>query len=329
MQVNIFTWCDLPQWAVPKNFLIFAPSILQLMWLLLAFCSATLLGFYDVSKKTALRDNAVLPVLLLNTFFSSLLFLPVILSSLGGWNWFAGTPFVCGEGDLEAHLLVLVKSSIVLSSWVFGYFALKHLPLTIVGPINATRPVMVLVGAMLIYGERLNTYQWIGVLLAILSLFLLGCSSRKEGVDFRKNVWVLMLGAAAVLGAVSGLYDKFISQRLEPMFVQSWYTIYQFAMMAVTVAILWLPRRGRTTPFHWSWAIPLISLFLSAADLCYFFALSHDDAMISVVSMVRRGSVVVSFLFGALLFKERNLKAKAIDLVLILIGMIFLGLGSL
>ena len=32
------------------------------MWLLLAFLSAALLGFYDVFKKKSLRDNAVLPV---------------------------------------------------------------------------------------------------------------------------------------------------------------------------------------------------------------------------------------------------------------------------
>lgn len=143
------------------------------MWLLLAFTSALLLGLYDVAKKQALRDNAVLPVLLLNTLFSSLLFLPTILSTAGGWGWFDATPLRCPAGDLHAHLLVVLKSCIVLSSWVFGYFGIKHLPLTIVGPINATRPVMTLVGAMLIFGERLNGYQWVGVVLAIGSLFLL------------------------------------------------------------------------------------------------------------------------------------------------------------
>ena len=39
------------------------------MWLLLAFCSAALLGFYDVFKKKSLSNNAVLPVLALNTTF--------------------------------------------------------------------------------------------------------------------------------------------------------------------------------------------------------------------------------------------------------------------
>ena len=115
------------------------------MWLLLAFLSAALLGFYDVFKKLSLRNNAVLPVLMINTVTCALFFLPLLVASaLGVWNVIpAATP--------SAHLLVLFKAAIVLSSWVCGYFAIKHLPLTIVGPINATRPVMTLSGALFIY----------------------------------------------------------------------------------------------------------------------------------------------------------------------------------
>lgn len=298
------------------------------MWLTLAFTSAALLGLYDVAKKRALTDNAVLPVLLLNTLFSSLLFALVIVAAECGLGWFDGTLLESVPGDAHAHALVALKSAIVLVSWVFGYFAMKHLPLTIVGPINATRPVMVLVGAMLLFGERLNGYQWVGVALALLSLFLLSRSGRREGVDFAHNVWILCIAAAAVMGAVSGLYDKYIMARLDPVFVQSWYNFYQLLMMGTVVGLLWWPRRRTTTLFHWSWAIPLISIFLSLADFAYLTALGEEGAMISVVSMVRRGSVVVSFCCGALLFHERNLRAKALDLLFILVGMFFLWLGS-
>ena len=297
------------------------------MWLSLAFLSAALLGLYDVAKKKSLSGNAVLPVLLLNTLFSSLLFLPAILSAELGLGWFDSTPLSASRGTAEAHALVAVKSVIVLTSWIFGYFGMKHLPLTIVGPVNATRPVLVLVGALAVFGERLNGFQWIGVALALTSLVLLSRSGRREGVDFRHNVWILCLAAAAVTGAASGLYDKYIMTRLDPAFVQSWYNLYQLGMMAVVTALLWLPRRA-ASPFRWSWAIPLISVFLSAADFAYFCALREPDAMISVVSMVRRGSVVVSFLCGALLFGERNLRAKAVDLGFVLLGMLFLWLGS-
>lgn len=297
------------------------------MWLSLAFLSAALLGLYDVAKKRSLTGNAVLPVLLLNTLFSSLIFLPTILSAEFGLGWFDATPLASAPGTAQAHLLVLVKSSIVLLSWIFGYFGMKHLPITIVGPINATRPVLVLLGALLVFGERLNAWQWTGVLLALASLVLLSRSGRREGVDFRHNVWIFCLAVAAITGAVSGLYDKYIMSRLDAAFVQSWYNLYQLGMMAVVTALLWWPRRHEA-PFHWCWSIPLISIFLSAADFAYFCALREEGALIAVVSMVRRGSVVVLFLCGALLFHERNLRSKAVDLALILVGMFFLWLGS-
>lgn len=298
------------------------------MWLLLAFLSAALLGFYDAFKKQSLKDNAVLPVLFLNTIFSSLIFLPFIGCSLWAPQWTEGTILSMPVAGWETHRFILLKSFIVLSSWILGYFGMKHLPLTIVGPINATRPVMVLVGAMLVFGERLNLYQWLGVGLAVASFLMLSRSGKKEGIDFRHNRWIACIVMAAVMGAVSGLYDKYLMTRLNPMLVQAWYNVYQVAIMCPIILLLWWPTRKRSTPFRWDWTILCISLFLCAADFVYFYALSFEDSMISIVSMVRRGSVVVSFLFGALFFREKNLKSKAVDLILVLIGMFFLYLGS-
>ena len=305
------------------------------MWLAFAFLSAALLGFYDVFKKQSLKNNAVVPVLFLNTLFCSLIFLPFIVLSACGSSLMEGSLFYVPMVGWEAHKYIVLKSCIVLSSWLLGYFGIKHLPITLVGPINATRPVMVLVGAMLVFGERLNLYQWIGVLLAIVSVFLLSRSGKKEGIDFKHNRWVFAIVGAAILGAISGLYDKYLMAPvseggigLDRMVVQSWYNIYQCLMMGTMLLLLWYPKRKNTTPFHWHWAIVFISIFLSAADFVYFYALSLEDAMISIVSMIRRGSVIVSFLFGAMVFREKNLKSKAFDLLLILIGMVFLYWGS-
>ena len=301
------------------------------MWIILAFISASLLGLYDVAKKQALKANAVLKVLLLNTLFSTLLFSPIVINSIFGFGWFEGTAFNISLGTSSDHFAVFIKAVLVLSSWIFGYFGLKELPLTIAAPINATRPVMTLVGAMIIFSERLNMTQWIGVLLALGSLFLLSRSGKKEGIDFRHNRGVLLVGLAAITGACCGLYDRHIMHSLEPMFVQSWYTLYQAVLMSITIITLTIfkvKKQGSSDSFHWSWAIPLISLFLSAADVAYLFALSDADAMISVVSMIRRSSVLVSFVCGAIIFHERNLKAKAIDLALIFIGAILLYIGS-
>ena len=173
------------------------------------------------------------------------------------------------------------------------------------------------------------------MLLAVASFLLLSRSGKKEGIDFKHDHWIYMIVGAAALGAISGLYDKYLMASasdggvgLDRMMVQSWYNIYQCVLMGIMLLLLWWPKHNQTTPFHWDWAIIGVSLFLSTADFMYFYSLSLPSAMISIVSMIRRGSVVVSFLFGALFFHEKNLRAKAIDLALVLLGMVFLYIGS-
>lgn len=303
------------------------------MWIAFALLSALLLGFYDVSKKISLKDNAIIPVLFLNTLFCSLLFVPFIALSGNaiGSDAFLYVP----QTSLHEQVFIMLKAVIVLSSWILGYKAIKHLPLTIVGPINATRPVMVLMGALLLYGERLNLWQWAGVALSIVSFFMLSRSGRKEGIKFSHNKWIAFLIAAAVLGACSGLYDRLIlapvsegGLGLHRMTVQAYYNFYQCILMFVAMLTMWLPKRRSSTPLKWHWAIPVISIFLSAADLAYFYALTKPDAMISVVSMIRRGSVVVSFCIGAIFLHEKNLCSKLPDVILILLSMLMLYLGS-
>lgn len=298
------------------------------MWITYALLSALFLGFYDVFKKDSLKGNAVIPVLWFNTLFCSLLMLPLaILSAIGDLP--SDSLFYITDGDLNMHLQVLLKAAIVLSSWIFGYFGMKHLPLTIVGPVNATRPIIVLIGGLVLFSERLNMYQWIGVVIAMISFYLLSLSGKKEGIDFRHNKWILCVIMATLLGAISGLYDKYLMETRSNMFVQAWSNFYQLLLMSIVLFTLWWPKRKETTPFRWKWSIIFISIFLSAGDYTYFFALTSSDSLISIMSMIRRSSVIVSFLFGAMFFHEKNLRSKTIDLILVLIGLTFLLIGTL
>ena len=298
-----------------------------MMWAFLAFVSAALLGCYDFFKKVSLKDNSVVGVLFLNTLFSAIIFLPFILLSHCGVIT-EGTLYVPRAG-VATHLLLLLKAVIVLSSWLCGYIGIKHLPITIVSPIQSTRPVLVLLGALFLFGEQLNMYQWTGVLIAILSVFLLSRSGKREGIHFTHNKWVVFVALAAIFGALSALYDKYLMRSLEPVLVQSWFNIYQCMLMGGLLLLLNLfSSTQRSKKLFWRWSIPMISVFLAAADFCYFTALAQDGALIAVVSMIRRGSVVVAFLFGALLLHEKNLKSKAVDILLILVGLFFLYLGS-
>lgn len=290
------------------------------MWILLALCSAFGLGIYDIMKKISVRSNNVTVVLLLNTLFGTVLLSPVIIGCLADGG--------AGLGNtLTGHMLIIIKAVIVLSSWMLGYFAIKYLPLTIQGPINASRPVIVLVGAMLVFGERLNLLQWCGILLGFISLFMISRVGAREGYTVRSSRWIWMSVGATFLGAISALYDKYLLQFYPPLEVQAWYSLYQLILMTFIVLVLRGMGHARER-FEWRWTIVGISLFLTGADIAYFYSLSQPDAMISVVSMIRRASVLVSFAYGVMVLGERNVRAKLIDLCILLVSLVLLIAGS-
>lgn len=296
------------------------------MWLILAISSAFFLGFYDVTKKISLNGNAVLPVLLGSSIAGALIFIfPFGLSRANILE--TSSLFFVPNIGLSAHFLILIKTVIVLSSWILAYFALKNLPITIVAPIRATSPLWTLIGAIVIFSEQLSVLQWVGVLVTFLAFYGFSTTGKLEGITLRNNKYFWFIIFATLIGAASGLYDKFLLQSVDRMAVQTFFTFYQVLLMAPVVAFLWWPKRRQYTPFNFRISILLIGLFLAIADFLYFYALSYPGSLISVISVVRRSSVIIAFGLGAVIFKEANVMRKFVFLVFILIGVVVLYFG--
>lgn len=298
------------------------------MWLWAAIGSAILLGFYDVFKKDASSHNGVLHILLHATALSTLFLSPFILSSLFGWGIGDHTVFEMQRGTLNDHLLVLLKAAIVSVSWITGLFGLKNLPITTAGTIKASRPVFVLLGSILIFGERLNIWQWVAIIIALFSLWLLAHTSKKEGVDFARNKWIFCMWVAVLTGVISAMMDKYLMSSLKPMFVQSWCNFYISAIMLVIVLLGKFAKSKYYVPYHHDWGVWLIAIFITASDFLYFLSLSSPGSMLSVVSMLRRSSVIITFICGALFFKEKNLRSKGLAMVILLAAMAILVFSS-
>ncbi len=299
------------------------------MWVVLAFISALCLGFYDISKKKALLSNAVVDVLTYSILFSSLLLAVPLLLSRCCPETMSGSLFYVPEMGLEGHLLTILKSLIVLSSWIFAYISLKHLPISVVSPMQATRPMWTLIGALLIFNERLNTLQWAGVLLAIGSILLFSfrSSNRLTHAGTRADVrYYIALVLAILIGACSGLYDKYLMRRFDHNAVQVYYTFYQGLMMSVVWgAVHLLEHRPVTKPSRSALLpIALISVFLVLSDNVYMLALSDPDSMISVVSTIRRGGAVIGFGYGLIFLKEQDPLPKILCMMGICAGLLCL-----
>ena len=305
------------------------------MWTFLAFISALCLGFYDISKKIALRDHPVVDVLTLSVCFSAVLLSVPLICSRFCPAMMVGTPFYVPTMDLQAHLFTVLKSLIVLSSWVCAYMALKHLPISVVSPMQATRPMWTLVGALLIFGERLNTWQWIGVCIALGTILAFSFFTRKprnsrDYRDPRINRYYVALALAILLGAASGLYDKYLMRRYDHNAVQVYYTFYQAVMMIGVWVIEYArhPRSPRVTGFSSFLPIALISIFLIISDNVYMLALRDPDSLIAVVSTIRRGGAVIGFAYGLLFLKEENPLPKVLCMIGIGVGLLCLAFGA-
>ncbi|MFV0289335.1 MAG: EamA family transporter [Mangrovibacterium sp.] len=299
------------------------------MWVSLALISAVLLGIYDVLKKMSLNDNAVLPVLFSTTVTAAAIALPIILLSPIFPEVFSKAQIYVPHINFIEHLQIFVKSIIVVSSWVFAFFALRNLPITIVAPIRATGPLWTLIGAIFIFHEQLSLIQWIGVAVTFCFFYLLSTAGKLEGINFNTNKWVYCIVAATVLGASSSLWDKFILKTIDRVAVQAWFSFYQMiVMLPVMIFCRWFKKKTDRPTFYWRWSIPLIAIFLLFADYAYFYSLSIPESMVSIVSALRRGGVLVAFVVGALLFQEQNIKRKAVYLLGILLGILIISIGS-
>jgi bacterial/archaeal transporter family protein len=298
------------------------------MWIILAVVSAVILGFYDLSQKFSVKGNAVIPVLFFSTFTGALLFLPIILISWLNPSFASGHFWFVPAGTLHDHYFYFLKTIIVGASWTFSYFALKHLPITVAGPISASGPAWIIIGAITIFGERLSFVQWIGIAVTLVFYYFFSLTGSKEGINFRKNKWVLFMLLSTIIGSVSALYDKYLIAHFNRLAVQSYSNLYMIIIFLPLLLFYWYPRRKEGTPFQWRATIPMIAVFLAVSDFVYFFAIAKPGSLIAIISSLRRGNVIVSFAIGSLLFKEKNIRQKALILVGILAGIIMIILGS-
>jgi drug/metabolite transporter (DMT)-like permease len=291
-------------------------------WIPLLIGSAVALGFHDVCKKHAVHHNSVMRAM----FWSCVAGTIAMLAAQG----FTGHVVASATMGWDGFWRVVLKSAIVTGSWIAGDYALRSLPISIAAPIRGSQPVVTLAGALLLFRERPSPLQWAGIAVTLIAYFLFSILGRREGIHFHRNKGIGLIFLATILGAVSSLYDKYILQKtgLTPEAVQFWFEIDLTVLLGVICLIQ--SRAGLSrTPFRFRWTVPAVGVLLVASDWCYFTVLAHPDALLAIVSPVRRSNVVIAFLVGGLIYKDKNRRRKAVALSFVVLGVILLCLAQI
>lgn len=296
------------------------------MWMYLGLLAALFLGLHNLCKKHAVQGNEVFPVLLGTISSGFLLLLPIYFGSIFYADEMLHSVFYISDIPWETHGFIVVKSAIMAASWVLAYQALKHLPITIVTPIRSAGPFFTFIGAILIYKEQPKPLQWLGFFLIIFSVLLYSRIGKKEGINFKRNKWIFAIIAATFLGASSGLYDKFLIQSLDlsPQTLLFWFSWYTVLILLGILAVTWFPYAEKRKAFKFRWSIIAVGVLLVAADYFYFKALQDPDALIMLLSAIKRSQILIAVVLGGLIFKEKNKRKKLVPLFGIMLGVFFI-----
>ncbi len=296
-------------------------------WIVLTLVSALFLGFYELCVKHAVHDNAVLPVLFLSNLCSASIWL-LLMGTHAARPGLLPASLTVPALNVHQHLLLAAKSALIVCAWVSTYFAVKHLPVSITSPIRATGPAWTLAGALLVLAERPTGLEMLGMVITLVAFAGLSFAGRGEGIHFHRNKWIGWIFVGTVLNGLSSLYDKYLLGQVgfSAATVQAWFSIY-LAVFFLPLAIGWKWRWWSRNEFYWRWSIPLLSVTLLLADYVYFSALTDPAALVSLVSSLRRGSTLVAFAGGVLLFKEPNGLRKLPAVIGIVFGIVLTVLG--
>jgi bacterial/archaeal transporter family protein len=296
-------------------------------WVAASLLSALFLGLYELGTKHAVRDNAVLPVLFLANVCSATVWVTLLAVAAAAPGALPAALLVAPLTGTQ-HLLLLGKSALVACSWICGYFAIKHLPVSLASPVRASGPLWTLLGAVLVLGERPSALEGVGIAITLASFVGLSLAGQREGVHFHRDRWFGFLLAGTLLGALSGLYDKYLLGRagFDAATVQCWFAIY-LAALFLPLALGWKLRLWPRQTFHWRWSILVVSGALLVADFVYFDALRNPEALVSLVSSLRRGGTLVAFAGGLLLFGEVYNRQKLLAVLGVLAGIVLTLLG--
>ena len=287
-------------------------------WLLPTVFSALTLGIYDICKKDSVRENSVMPALFFATLSGTVFFLLVTICT----GKFSAAVSCSGTH----YLYTLAKAFIVSGSWVCVFYAMRELPVTLASPIRATSPLWTAIGGIIIYREIPGMIQAAGMVVIFAGYIIFSMIGKLEGFSW-KSKGIVLIVAGTLLGALSALFDKYLlnTVKIDRQVLQFYFSVNLVIVLGTALVIRGC--FGQKHPFKWKWSIPLTGILLIVADYAYFYALSADDAPISMVSLVRRCSCVVTFAIGAKVFNDSMLKRKAAALVLLLLGVAMIASG--
>lgn len=289
------------------------------MWILYVSIYAFLIGFFTIYRKKAVEIS--------NVHFT------LALSSLIGFLLIAWKYMEAVTLSWEYILLILVKSIIISASWTFELLAIKEAYLSVLQPISAIKVVFGFFAGILIFNEIATWSQFIGVFVVGIGIFLLNRTQkgnlfllRKEANKKKERKILIFFIISCLFSETSAIIDKFSLGTITSTQMQWWFMLF-CSIILIIVFVIYCIKNKKFMATKKDWKniyIYTSAIILIVADQLLFRGLMDPNSKASIVSILKQITLIVSVIFGALIFKEKGLKNRLYFIAIILIGIIII-----
>ena len=294
----------------------------RMIWIPLVLLYGLLKGGREIAKKKAMTKNSVMEVLFVYTLMSFVFVLPQ-----------AGQ---AGGMETRFFFYIALKSFVMFLAWLFGFYSLKKMPVSLYGVLSLSRVVFATLSGVIFLHEALSVFQMTGLIIVCAGLLLLRVPGKKQEAQATtetalaepepvKTIYIIMAFASCIFNTISGFMDKVLMKDVTSSQLQFWYMLF----LVIYYSIFMLVRREKISASvlknGWIWALAIMFVI---GDKALFIANGMPQSRITIMTLIKQSSCLVTIIGGRIFFKEERILYRLMC-ALIILGGIALSLLSL
>ena len=301
-----------------------------MIWIPLVLLYGLLKGGREIAKKKAMLKNTVMEVLFVYTLMSFVFVLPQAGQAGGMEGRFYG--------------LIALKSFVMFLAWIFGFYSLKKMPVSLYGVLSLSRVLFATFSGVIFLHEVLAGNQIAGLVIVCVGLLLLRVNPKKKmdaaeetalqadtplpqqpAPEPVKPIFIILAFASCILNAVSGFMDKILMRDVTSSQLQFWYML--FLVIYYSLYVLIKREKISLSVFKNGWFWELAIMFV-IGDKALFIANGMSASRITIMTLLKQSACLVTIVGGKIFFKEEHILYR-LFCALIILGGIALSLISL
>ena len=219
-------------------------------------------------------------------------------------------------------VLALVNSTSFAGATIANIEALKRLPAGVTFPLTRLSLVLVMLFSLTYFDERLQSLQWLGILLGLAAAFFLARDLHRQAVPAERNrVGLLFVLGGIVCGAVSSISCKFAAlQTSKAGFMALTYLLATLFSLAIN------RRWSRKQDAGPARDAILIGLVMGLLNFFGFYALlaALEEGPLGIIVLITGMHFIVAIMLSVIIYRERLTMPRTLAIALTLVAVFFM-----